>query len=256
MKFNPFESVKNHNSDEIVSLNPDEKATAISSVNGIIDALDFLRQQIIDDAVKVSTRYNTINIAKYKIKDLHELIGGNDDLKQDEEHLNFSLRHANIENARLRDQLGKNITTEAIASKLHLLRQDVYDFWKDLGFLHSDIKFSSGYNSAYLVCELSCYIDKHISTMTKTPISDKKELDEKIEELKQTIETEKIPTGLVMIDSEKNRNWITEILQNRFPSCTIQKIRCCSHYEIYYIRQINVMIDILDVGDNHKEFKW
>lgn len=256
MKFNPFDSVKNHSSDEPIELNADQKSTAIQYINDIFGALVYLKEQIVADKIQVNTRYNSIGIAKYKIQDLHELLGGEDDIKQDEERRNLSLRHANIENARLRDQLGKSVTTQAIASKLNLLKQDFYDFWKNLGFLYSTIQFSSGHDTAYLTCELSCYINNHISSMTQTPVSDKKDLDERIEQLKQKIETDKIPTGLVMIDSEKNRNWVIETLKNRFPSCRIQKIRCCNHKEISYIRKITVMIDILDIGDEHKEFKW
>jgi hypothetical protein len=247
IKFNPFDSVKNHTSDEIISLNADERANSLNSIKEMIHGLQFLAEEISKEKLIVSTRYNVLSIVGYKIKDLREILRGNEDLKQDEERDVLTIRHLNEEISNLRNQLGKDLSSDAIIGRLYQLKEDVYDFWKKLGFLHADIKFSSAFNSTYLSCEFSCYIDNHISTMSKTPISDKQALSEKIEKLKQTIELAKISTGLVMVDSEKNRSWITETLEKRYPNFRIQSIKCNNHDKICYIRKINAMIDIRDI---------
>jgi len=256
MTFNPFESVENHHSREKIELNLDQKIVATKSIDKIIDGLLYLREKIQKDTVDVCTRYNIIGISKYEIQDLQECLGGKDDIKQDKEHNEKSLRHANIENARLKDELGKSISVQAIASKLNLLKQEVYDFWKDLGFLHSDIKFSAGFNDAYVTGEFSCYISDHISTFSKNPVTEKQKVEEKIEKLKAKVEVAKISTGLVLVDSEHNRKFLIDVFKERFPSSRIQKIKCHVNDDLYYIREINVFMSILDIGDNHKEFKW
>lgn len=246
-KFNPFDSVENHTSNEIISLNADEKTIALKSVQEIIHGLQFLSEEISGNKTSVSTRYNVLGIVGYKLKDLREILGGEEDLKQDDERDRFTIRHLNEEVRSLRDQLGKDLTSDAVVGKLYQLKQDVYNFWKELGFLSSTINFSSGFNSTWLSCDFSCYINSHISTMSRTPVSDKLELAEKIEKFKQTIEVGQISTGLVMIDSEKNRFWLTQTLQNRYPSCRINRIKCNNHDKVCYIREIDAIIDIHDV---------
>ena len=129
-----LESAKNHLSDEPLVLDADNKAASLKTIQSIYGALQFLNEMIKEDQATVSIRYNSLSIARHAIKDLTKSLGGEEDLKQDEDLRLKLLQDANAEVRRLTDELGKGVTKEGIGIKIGQMCDEVCKWWKEQGF--------------------------------------------------------------------------------------------------------------------------
>lgn len=256
--FNPLAQSENAHSNTLLNLNPDQKALATKTILDVRDCLQYLGQSIHNETVTVSNRYTCLGLATAALNRLKETLGGDEDINQDEKRRQMALRSANIEVHRLKDLLGKSVTTEAIAEKLKLLGRTVYEYWQEIGFSYCKYKLNCNWQSL-LEVEFTVHLDKHVSTFSETPITEKQQIAAKIAELSKEMDIDNSSSSI--LDTTKNRKWITNKLRERFPNIRINgwENHCGTNpndKEVYYIDRMTANIDITDIGDNHKEFKF
>lgn len=221
-----LESTENHSSNEPVILDADAKATALKKVQSAYHALSFLNEMITKDSLTKSIRYNTLSVASHDIKDLIKSLGGDEDLKQEDDLRLKNLQRANAEVHRLTAELGKGITKEGVSVKIGQMCQEVEEWWKSLGFGYSKGTISGWRNGSSMTFEFNCHIDMFMSTMEEKPISKKAKLKERQEEMGKElilIPEQRGSDMMVTLDCPENRQWIVNKLKERFPSIRFHK---------------------------------
>jgi len=247
----PLRPTENHGSDEPLVLDADAKATSLKAINSVMGALSYLGERIQKDTAVVSTRYNTLGIARSDLRQLGNTLGAEADTAQEDELRLSLLRQANMENHRLRDELGKGVTVEAIGLKLYHMDRTIYNWWQNLGFTYSKSSIQAHSRGASFQVEFSIGVERHISTMEEKPVTAKAKLDAKRESLGRELQIVYDGSEPYVLDNPNNREWIKNTLKARFPNCRIYKWESISIHrsDEFQLRHVEVNIDMTDVGD-------
>lgn len=248
-----LEMPANHHDDTPIELNEDTKAAAMKKCQEVYNALSFVHDFIKSGSFTVSTRFNGLGLAQSHLDDVKKMLGADAD---DEQRRASDLKHvraANIENQRLREEMAKGVTSEAVGHKLYELKKFVSDWWETLGFSYSKGTFDAHGNGGSYKVEFSVNIDTHLDFKEKeTPVSSRKKKDEKIENLSEVLDVYvEGKYDHAVIDTPKNRTWLTNKLKTRFPSIRIFSIKSISIHrtELFQLREIEAYIDIEDIEE-------
>ena len=221
-----LESTENHSSNEPVVLDADTQASALKKIQSAYGALNFLNEMITKNTLTKSIRNNTLSVTSHDVKDLIKSLGGDEDLKQEDDLRLKMLQNANAEVHRLTEELGKGVTKEGIGVKIGQMCKEVQDWWSSLGFGHSKGTITGWRNCASMTMEFNCHIDMFMSTMEEKPISKKAALKERQEEMGKElilIPEERGSDMMVTLDCPENRQWIINKLKERFPGIRFHK---------------------------------
>lgn len=255
---NPLERPDNSGNSKSLALDADEKAAAMKEISSIVGALSWLHELIEKDQATVATRYNALGINRYGLKHLEEMLGAKDDLAQDKKRDKNLLREANMELHRLREEMGKGVTVEAIGSKLYQLNQTIYNWWQNLGFTYSKSTLNPYSTGASFQVEFSVNVERHVSSHDPKPVTAKARMESKKQALGKELEIIYDGDEPYVVDNQNNRLWIANKLKERFPKCSINKwdIRSVYRMDIFQISHVEVSIDMTDVGEYEKNEKY
>jgi len=248
----PFASTENHSSNEPLLIDPDARVSSLESLKSAIGALSFLHELITKGTATIGIRHNTLGICRAKLGQLDKFLGAKDDLKQEEELKKNLLRQANLENHRLREEMGKGVTIESIGSKLHQLDRSIYNWWQNLGFTYSSAKLQPHSHGATFHVEFSVGVERHVSSHSEKPVTDRARMNAKREALGAELEIVYKSDDPYVVDNPNNRAWLTNKFKERFPTCRIWKWESISARgldDVFQIRHVEVNIDMTDVGD-------
>lgn len=245
-----FRTTENSHSDEPLVLSPDDKAASLSSIKDAYQALSFLYEMIQKDQCTIGTRHNCMYIARSHMQQLVKFLNHEDDIKQEAELYSQSLRNANKEISRLRDEMGKGVTVDAIGSKLHLMDRTIYNWWKNLGFTYSKSSISASHRGGTFKVEFTVSVERHISSFENKPVTAQAMVDNRREMLAKELDIVYHSKEPYVLDNPKNRQWITKKLEERFPGCIVLKWESMSIYrsDDFQIRHVEVFIDFDQVG--------
>ena len=248
----PFSTTENHSSDLPLLIDADTKEASLDSIKSIIGALSYLHELITSETAKVSTRHNTLAISRGQLKQLEKFLGASDDLQQEEQLKKNLLREANTEVYRLREVMANGVSVEAIGNKLYQLDRSIYNWWQNLGFTYSKSKLQPHFKGASFIVEFSVGIDRHVGIDNPKPVTARTRKNAKFVALGQQLEIVQTNDDPYVVDSPNNRIWFTNKIKERFPTCRIHKWEAVSvmrQEDVFQIRHIEVMIDLIDVGD-------
>lgn len=248
----PFASTENHSSNEPLLIDADARASSLESLKSIIGALSFLHELITKGTATVGTRHNTLGISRAELSHLEKFLGAKDDLKQEEELKKNLLRQANMEVHRLREEMGKGVTIEAIGSKLYQLDRSIYNWWQNLGFTYSKSSLQPHSRGASFHVEFSVSVERHIGSHEAKPVTARARVDAKRAALGAELEIVYKSDEPYVVDNANNRAWLTNKFKERFPTCRIWKWEAISAHGldgVFQIRHVEVNIDMTDVGD-------
>lgn len=251
-KLGLFSTTENHSSNEPLLIDADATLSSLESLRSMIGALNFLHEMISKGTATVSTRHNTLGISRGELSNLEKSLGAKDDLQQEKELNNNLLRQANMELYRLREEMGKGVTIEAIGSKLYQLQQTIYNWWQNLGFSFSKSHLNPHSRGAAFSVEFSVSVERHVSSYNPKPATARTKLLAKRAALGAELEIIHKSDEPYVVDSPNNRAWLTNKFKERFPTCRIWKWESHSINgldDLYHIRYVEVNIDITDVGD-------
>lgn len=245
----------NSGSNELISLDDDDKAVCLTSIVKTIDALRLVHELVSKDTCTVGVRHNTLYVSRSYIKKVEEVLGAEDDKKQEEEILTNSLREVNNENRRLRQEMGNGVTVEAIGNKLYSLSQTVYNWWQNLGFGYSTSKIQPYSHASFLEVEFSANLDDMVGTFEDKPVTAKRKLAAKKARLVSELEFANEDNSKVVVDNQHNRQWFLDKFKERFPGCKVEEFtsRHDHRSDSFFIRKIHVRINIVDIGDVYEK---
>lgn len=246
----------NHSDDTPIVLDEDAKAAAMKKFQEVYNALAFVHDFIKSDSLCVSTRYNGLGLAQSHLEDIKKMLGAEADDAQRRESDLKHLRDSNMENQRLREEMAKGVTSEAVGHKLYELKQIVSNWWETLGFSYSKGTFDAhGHGGSYKV-EFSVNIDTHLDYKEReTPVTSRKKKDEKIENLSDVLDVYiEGRYDHAVIDTPKNRTWLINKLKTRFPSIRIFSVKSnAMDADLFQIREIEAYIGIEDIEEEENE---
>lgn len=244
----------NHHNDTPISLDEDTKAAALKKIQDSYQALAFVHDFIKSGSFTVSTRYNGLSLAQSHLDDVKKMLGADEDEKQKRENDRNHLRAANQENQRLREEMAKGVTAEAVGHKLYALKNIVYEWWKRLGFSYADGTFDAHGHGGSLKVNFRVNIDTHLDFLEKeTPVTSRKKKDEKIENLSDVLDLyPESQNDLAVIDNPKNRAWVLNKLKTRFPAIRIFKVnsRMVHKTDFFELSEIEAYIQVEDIEED------
>jgi hypothetical protein len=254
-KISSLATTENSSSDEPLLIDADTKASSLESIRNAYHALSFLNELISKDTATVGVRHNTLGLVRAELGNLEKSLGAKDDFQQEEELKKNLLRQANFEIHRLRDEMGKGVTVESIGNKLYQLDKTIYNWWQNLGFSYSKGTLQPNHKGATFHREFTLNIESHVFSHTTKPVTAKARIDAKVKALGSELEIFNEDNELCVLDNPNNREWIKNKFIERFPNCRIWKWESISirNSDLFQIRHVEVMIDMIDVGDVFEE---
>lgn len=220
-----FERPENASDETIIELDADKKAASIKAAADAYHSLYFLHELIGKDKLSIAMRFSCIGVAEAHINRLKLLLGSKSDEEQEAELNANLLRQANIENHRLREEMGKSVSLEVLGLALYPLQQEVYEWWQKLGFSFMEGEFKGWSSGASLYARLSCYLDKHASCIEEDqPVTAVAKKRKRIDELALLvdIDTPRNDDPRVM-DTPRSREWIVSQILERFPGTRVSE---------------------------------
>jgi hypothetical protein len=141
----------------------------------------------------------------------------------------------------LKVEMAKGVTTEAICTKLSEMKEFIYDWWKNEGFLTAEITVIPYHDGASFACNLSTYIDKHGSSERTSSYFKKKDKKEIVDSIKENFDLKSNDSDLYILDTDKNKKVFANKFTTMFPGSSINEIKVM-HVGELVIREIKVRI--------------
>jgi hypothetical protein len=199
--------------------------------------------------LQVQNRYNCLYIAQSELKRIFTLLGEERN-KDAEDLMRENLHLAQRENQRLREEMAKGVTPEAVTNKLSVMNKLVERWWKSLGFSLVDGKFLARYSQPTFHATLSGMLDRHAWTSEEdTPVSATARKMQTIEELGTHVDIVDSGSGdPKVLDTPRSREYLSQQLEQRFPGSWVTEWRSMAlgwhGSKGSFIREVEVHIPI------------
>lgn len=245
----------NSDSTERVNIDEDARVISLESIKEIFGVLPQLRQLVETRSLSVGGRNLLLTVLRQEGERISKALGHDEDRKQEEDLTRLRIRQANDEIRRLKAELGQKESAEGIANKLSQLRNTIYNWWQNRGFTYAEIFI----RESFLFPKFSVGVERHPSTFTTTPVTDKEELNKKRAELDKVLDIIEVSGEPHVLDSQRNREWLIALFNQRFPGCQVINIDSNSIYgspDEFALRHIEVRVPFTSVGEFEPHDKY
>ena len=250
-----FESPECAHDETIVELTPDQQAVALEAAAEISGAAIHLHQMIEAGTLSVALRYACTGVIEHQLERLRHALGSISDDEIEAKLKANLLRQANLENHRLREEMAKGVTAEAITQALRPTSDIVYKWWTGLGFTYMQGHFEAWHGGGAFVATMSCHVDRHVSTFEDKPITAQSVIEKRLAEMARELVMVGTGSDRHVLDTPENRRWICQRLLNRFPNARWRETRSMASSELgrHWLREIVVAIPLTDIirKDDH-----
>lgn len=238
---------------ENVVLNPDQKAVALKTLKDLFFAAQQLHEWINKDSLSQEMAGILPSLIESHFADIAKQLNYGSKLTKEKEERHQQIREANTRIRELEKQLGENKPLDGLKEQLRHLATTVSDWWNTHGFYHvSDENFTEyGQYTARF-----CFMLDHLSMYSATPVTDKRNWRERIQQLIDEgwdIIFEDGRRSPQLLDNDNNRMKLVDLIQSRFPSAKIIKTRNWQRNEEtgFVFRDLEVYIyDLKDIPEN------
>jgi len=204
------------NDETLVELTDEKKEQLKDRIAEISSSLSLLIHLVNQDELKISNRFSILGCVENYIGELASIVGYDSDIEKEQQRRSERIKNANIEIRRLEELVGSERGLDGIAEKLSKLSKDFHDNWKSMGFnLAYDSPMNeenpggwgAGYGAINYYARLSTYITSRNSKDCK--------------EYLDLFEAEGDSGHPQVLDTIKNREFIANSLQEKYPSLEI-----------------------------------
>lgn len=253
LKDNPLAMPANSGSDELLVLDEDTKAASLKAIQQAIGSLSWVFENVRDGTATKQVRFNGVSVAASYVTRLGELLGRDEDTEQEKQLRKSQLRVANDEIHRLRQEMAKGVTVEAMGNKLEELKKTVYYWWKSFGFLTADGNFSPNWKGADFHGKLSCYLDRHGGSvmLEDKPVTAKELALKTLEQLAEQTDIEQEDGSDVhFLDTPRNKDFLVNALTARFPGSRVWAFESnAGRSGFFHLRNMEVYIPIQSIEE-------
>lgn len=208
-----------------IVLNPDQKAVALKSTKDLFFAAKQLHDWINTDSLSNEMAGILPSLVESHFTDVAKVLDYNSKLTKEKEERHQEIRKANARIHELEKQLGEQKPIDGLSEQLEYLSRVISDWWNEHGFHHvSDASFT---RSGIYIAKFSFMLE-YLSTFSKTPVTDKRNRKERIQELIEEgwdILHEENGRSPKLVDNDNNRSRLISLIKSRFPSAKIVRTR-------------------------------
>ena len=230
----------------MTSLTPDTVAVVSKTIKDTSLALSALQQLLTKEDLDADYAKTLLGLVELNMADVSERIGVPTETQAEIEERFALISAANLRIDELERQLGEAAQIDSVIFGIKLLEEKFRHWWKTQGFGHTS-KFSIDLYG--VKATLSGSLSGNLSSIfSDTPVSDK---ENKMSLLNSLVEQGYVLSGIdnkdkrevELIDCDKNRELITRLISDQFPSAVICSISNFSRQNgILLIRDIEEMI--------------
>lgn len=243
----------------MTSFTPDTVAVVSKTLKDTSLALSALQQMLTKDELDADYAKTLLGLVELNMADVSERIGVPTETQAEIDERFALIRDANIRIDELEHQLGEAAQIDSLIYGIKFLEEKFRHWWKTQGFGHTS-KFSI--DSYGVKATLSGSLSGNISSMfSDTPVSDKEHKKTWLNSLvsKSYVLSGKNEREVELVDCDQNRELITQLISEQFPSAVICSISNFGRQNgIFLIRDIEIIIrDLHNVDSlaspNHKK---
>jgi hypothetical protein len=207
--------------EKLVTLNDDEKAVVLKRLSEIYNTTGEMFNELKRNELTEEMRDTLFSLIESYTAEASKI------LKYDSQaSAKIAARYADIRKANqkihdLEKMLAENTDVSGLKELLYAMHRALNDWWRKLGFnLVTDDEFGGyGFKGRF------CLDTSHISFVSTRPVTEKKERKNRLE---QMIEdgyefAQEDRREYVLLDTPKNRELITKLVKDKFPSLDISK---------------------------------
>lgn len=237
----------------VVILIPDEKELLLKSASDLFFAAQELHKRVSGDKLTEDMKDILASLIESHFIGVAKILNYTSHLTLEHEQRFVEIRNANGRIHELERMLADSKPIDGLKEQLQKLYETVRDWWNNDGFHHvGEFEFGS-YGVAKM--EFNFMLDRS-SMFSSTPASDRLTKVQYLEKLHaQGYDIRNIQgDGLSVIDCENNRQLLTSLLKQRFPSIKIHKFNNWSvgkDNDLFALRSIEAYIyDLQDIPVN------
>lgn len=236
--------------ESILELSPDDKEILLKSSNDLFFAAQELHKRMSGGKLTLDMKDTLASLIESHFIEIAKILDYTSHLTLEHEQRFVDIRNANGRIRELEVMLADSKPIDGLKEQLQRLYETVREWWNKDGFHHvGEFEFGS-YGSAKM--EFNFMLD-HSSMFSNTPASDRVSKAQYLEKLlAQGYDIRNIKgDGLSVIDCENNRQLLSSLLKQRFPSIKISRFNnwCVGEEDdIFALRSIEAYIyDLKDI---------
>lgn len=246
--------------EKLVILNEDNKALALKSLSELYHAVSEMYKRVKENQLDEKMKDTLFSLFESYISEASKIIGYNSKATKEIEERYADIRRANGTIHDLEQKLANNTQVDGLTKLMHAMHMAVYSWWEKQGFnLVTDDAFGVyGYKARF------CLDTSYINFVSRRPVTEMKEKKSRLEQMiddgyEFILESE---DEYVLLDTENNRQKITELVKSKFPSVDIS---CWKNWRIYksdkfklrdfecYIRELSELKLIMEEMENQRD---
>ncbi|HDX9587616.1 TPA: hypothetical protein ROX98_000531 [Bacillus pseudomycoides] len=207
------------NQEKLVVLNADQKAVALKGLKDLFFAAKQMHEWLSEGNLTEEMKGTLISVSESYISDVAKATNYESNLAKERAERHADIRQANMRIRELEQQMADIKPIDGLKEQLKSLTQKIDAWWDEIGFNYiSEMSFSKW---GGLDIKFAFSLDR-IRTFSKTPVSDKEEDADKVQQLRDKgfIFTEE-DRELHLADNDTNKRLLVQLLEERFPSITI-----------------------------------
>jgi hypothetical protein len=243
--------------EKYLKLNDDQKALLLKSTKDLHFVNGQLHEWVKKDTLTEGMSTTLPSLIEGHFTDIAKLLSYESHLTKEKEKRHKEIRNANMRIRELEQQLASTKPVDGLKEQLKYLVDIVRSWWNEEGFnFVTEERFMP---SGALRVEFSFMLEMRRSSFSDTPETDKRDSKQHIERLRSMgFEFCDFETGrsekLRLIDNQVNRDLLTKMLRNRFPSLEIVKWDNRSSFknsDIFTIWHVDAIIyDLNDIPND------
>jgi len=207
--------------EKLVILNEDEKVIALRRLSEIYNTTGEIYNQIKNNELTEEMKNLLLGLIESYTSEASKVLKYDSQASAKIEERHADIRRANQKIHELEKKLAENTQVDGLKELLYAMHSALYKWWGKQGFnLVTDDEFGGyGYKGRF------CLDTHHISFVSTRPVTEKKEHKSRLEQMiEEGYEfTEEDRKDYVLLDTPKNRELITKLVKDKFPSIEISR---------------------------------
>jgi hypothetical protein len=247
-----------NNNENIVTLNADQIAHISKELSETRFALATMEADVKSGTLDRDFGNTILGLLEYRIADIAKSTGIQIQTQEQIDKRHAELRQANLRIRALEKQLGESAQVDMITKAIGVMEEKFRYWWDINGFGHTS-KFEVHRNGAHIT--VSGHLFGNYSSFSETPVSDKQARKGWLKSLVDAgyqIEhsDEQRHNEAKLIDCDKNRSLIIDMLAQQFPSSKVFEITNFCSKGSFHIREITLHIQDLSEIERLESRNW
>ncbi|EJP82295.1 hypothetical protein P5815_29370 [Bacillus cereus] len=210
----------------LVVLNEDQKAVTLKRLKDLCFTAQQMHEWLSEDKLTEEMKGTLISLSESHISVIAKETNYESDLARERDRRSNDLRNANLRIRELEEKMADMKPIDGLSEQLNALTNKIKGWWREIGFNYiSEMTFTE-YGG--LDVKFAFSLTRLSRIFSKKPISDKNDEVDKIQQLRNRgFVLIKEDNELQLVDNDTNKKLLISLLEERFPSISIDRIETC-----------------------------